>query len=64
MFLFMVTAKCYCKNRFWASRTNYYLHLKTAKKVHNASKPKERELYHAGHLDALVYRYYAELLTK
>lgn len=34
------------------------------KSVRNASKPKERELYYAGHLDALVYSYYAELLTK
>ena len=32
--------------------------------VRNAAKPKERELYYAGHLDALVYSYYAELLTK
>lgn len=31
--------------------------------VRNAAKPKERELYYAGHLDALVYSYYAELLT-
>ena len=32
--------------------------------VRNPSKAKERELYYAGHLDALVYSYYAELLTK
>jgi len=28
------------------------------------SKPKERELYYASHLDALVYSYYAEILSK
>lgn len=31
--------------------------------VRNAPDPKERELYYAGHLDALVYSYYAELLS-
>lgn len=34
------------------------------KTTRKASKPKERELFYAGHLDALVYSYYAELLTK
>lgn len=39
--------------------------LKNGKKiVRNASEPKERELYYAGHLDALVYSYYAESLSK
>ncbi|MDD2674785.1 MAG: reverse transcriptase domain-containing protein [Flavobacterium sp.] len=32
--------------------------------VRNAPDPKERELYYAGHLDALVYSYYAEILTE
>lgn len=32
--------------------------------VRNATDPKERELYYAGHLDALVYSYYAEILTE
>jgi hypothetical protein len=34
------------------------------KKVRQASKPKERELFYAAHLDALVYSYYAEILTE
>lgn len=32
--------------------------------VRKVSDPKPRDLYYAGHLDALVYSYYAELLTK
>lgn len=31
--------------------------------VRNALKPKERELFYAGHFDALVYSYYAQLLN-
>ncbi len=41
-----------------------YTNLNGKTKVRNAPKPKERELYYAGHLDALVYSYYAELLSK
>jgi hypothetical protein len=34
------------------------------KKKTRVASTKERELYYAGHLDSLVYSYYAELLTK
>ncbi|GAA6771092.1 hypothetical protein [Flavobacterium sp. CGRL2] len=34
------------------------------KKVYRVASNKERELFYAGHLDSLVYSYYAEKLTK
>jgi hypothetical protein len=41
-----------------------YINKDGKKTVRKAAKPKEREIYYAGHLDALVYSYYAELLSE